>query len=136
VSYQDALLVALCYGWIDGQKRPFDATHWLQRFTPRSPRSRWSKRNTDLAEQLIARGAMQPGGAARGRVGEARRPVGGRPRRASAPRRRGMGSGAVDDARVCRAPAGSGAARPLAAEGATVRPARHLGRARRRSRRS
>ena len=62
VSYQDALEAALCYGWIDGQKRPFDAAHWLQRFTPRSPRSRWSKRNTELAEQLIAQGAMRPAG--------------------------------------------------------------------------
>ena len=62
VSYQDALEAALCYGWIDGQKRPFDATYWLQRFTPRSPRSRWSKRNTDLAERLIAQGKMRPAG--------------------------------------------------------------------------
>ena len=62
VSYQDALQVALCFGWIDGQKRPLDTTHWLQRFTPRSPRSRWSKRNTELAEQLIAQGAMRPAG--------------------------------------------------------------------------
>ena len=62
VSYQDALEAALCYGWIDGQKRPFDAAHWLQRFTPRSKRSRWSKRNTELAEQLSVRGAMRPAG--------------------------------------------------------------------------
>ncbi len=62
VSYQEALKAALCYGWIDGQKRPFDAVYWLQRFTPRAPRSRWSKRNTDLAEQLIAEGAMHPAG--------------------------------------------------------------------------
>ena len=62
VSYQDAVEAALCYGWIDGQKRPFDDAHWLQRFTPRSPRSRWSKRNTDLAERLIAQGRMRPAG--------------------------------------------------------------------------
>ena len=62
MSYPDALAAALCYGWIDGQKRPFDAAHWLQRFTPRSPRSRWSKRNTELAEQLIVQGAMRPAG--------------------------------------------------------------------------
>jgi uncharacterized protein YdeI (YjbR/CyaY-like superfamily) len=62
VTYQDALRAALCYGWIDGQKRPFDAAHWLQRFSPRSPRSRWSKRNTELAEQLTAQGAMRPAG--------------------------------------------------------------------------
>jgi uncharacterized protein YdeI (YjbR/CyaY-like superfamily) len=62
VSYQDALLVALCFGWIDGQKRPLDDHHWLQRFTPRRPRGRWSKRNTELAERLIADGHMRPAG--------------------------------------------------------------------------
>jgi uncharacterized protein YdeI (YjbR/CyaY-like superfamily) len=62
VSYQDALEAALCYGWIDGQKRPSDAAHWLQRFTPRSAHSRWSKRNTELAERLIADGVMRPAG--------------------------------------------------------------------------
>ena len=62
MSYQDALEAALCFGWIDGQKRPFDAAHWLQRFTPRSKRSRWSKRNTELAEQLSVQGAMRPAG--------------------------------------------------------------------------
>jgi uncharacterized protein YdeI (YjbR/CyaY-like superfamily) len=62
VSYQDALGAALCFGWIDGQKRSLDDAHWLQRFTPRSPRSRWSKRNTDLAEKLEMQGAMRPAG--------------------------------------------------------------------------
>ncbi len=62
VSYQEALEAALCFGWIDGQKRSLDDAHWLQRFTPRSARSRWSKRNTDLAEKLEMQGAMRPAG--------------------------------------------------------------------------
>jgi len=64
VTYQEALNVALCYGWIDGQKGSFDDTWWLQRFTPRGPRSRWSKINCAKAEGLIASGAMQPAGLA------------------------------------------------------------------------
>jgi uncharacterized protein YdeI (YjbR/CyaY-like superfamily) len=62
VSYADALEVALCYGWIDGQKRKLDDAHWLQRFTPRKPRSRWSRINRDKASALIERGEMQPAG--------------------------------------------------------------------------
>jgi len=62
VSYAEALEVALCYGWIDGQKRPLDDRFWLQRFTPRNPRSRWSKRNRTLVERLIANGEMAPAG--------------------------------------------------------------------------
>ena len=62
VSYADALDVALCHGWIDGQKRPLDERFWLQRFTPRTARSRWSKRNRARAEQLIAGGEMAPAG--------------------------------------------------------------------------
>jgi uncharacterized protein YdeI (YjbR/CyaY-like superfamily) len=62
VSYAEALDVALCHGWIDGQKRPLDDRFWLQRFTPRTPRSRWSKRNRALAERLIATGEMAPAG--------------------------------------------------------------------------
>jgi uncharacterized protein YdeI (YjbR/CyaY-like superfamily) len=62
VSYDDALEVALCHGWIDGQKRPLDDRFWLQRFTPRSARSRWSKRNRGIAERLIGAGEMAPGG--------------------------------------------------------------------------
>src|SRR6476646_2798748 len=63
VNYQEALDVALCYGWIDGQKRPFDERTWLQRFTPRGPRSIWSKINTK-AESLIKNGRMQAAGLA------------------------------------------------------------------------
>jgi uncharacterized protein YdeI (YjbR/CyaY-like superfamily) len=62
VTYQQALEVALAYGWIDGQKAALDDRHWLQRFTPRRPRSRWSKRNRELATRLIERGEMKPAG--------------------------------------------------------------------------
>ena len=61
VSYADALEVALCYGWIDGQKRG-GSPYWLQRFTPRRPRSIWSKVNRQKALALIAAGRMQPAG--------------------------------------------------------------------------
>ncbi len=64
VDYAQALEVALCYGWIDGQKDKFDEAYWLQRFTPRGPRSKWSKINRDKAEALVANGAMQPAGQA------------------------------------------------------------------------
>ncbi len=62
VSYEEALDVALCYGWIDGQKKGFDDKFWLQKFTPRGPKSIWSKINTEKAERLIASGEMQPAG--------------------------------------------------------------------------
>jgi uncharacterized protein YdeI (YjbR/CyaY-like superfamily) len=61
-TYDEALEVALCYGWIDGQKRGFDETAWLQKFTPRSPKSIWSKINREKAERLIASGDMKPAG--------------------------------------------------------------------------
>ena len=64
VSYSDALDVALCHGWIDGQKDRLDERFWLQRFTPRKPRSRWSKRNRERAEALIAGGEMAAAGMA------------------------------------------------------------------------
>ena len=63
-TYQEALDVALCYGWIDGQKRPLDDRTWLQRFTPRGPRSIWSKINTGKADALIKSGRMRPAGLA------------------------------------------------------------------------
>ena len=62
VSHQEALRVALCFGWIDAQGAPLDEMYWLQRFTPRRPRGRWSKRNTEIAERLIAEGRMRPAG--------------------------------------------------------------------------
>ncbi len=62
VSYAQALEVALCHGWIDGQRKGFDAQYFLQRFTPRRPRSLWSKINIGHVERLAAAGRMQPGG--------------------------------------------------------------------------
>lgn len=62
VSYPEALDAALCYGWIDGQKGRFDDAYWLQRFTPRRPRSRWSKVNREKATRLIESGEMKPSG--------------------------------------------------------------------------
>lgn len=62
VYYQEALLVALCYGWIDGQAKTFDEEYYLQKFTPRTKRSMWSKRNIGLVEQLIKDKKMQPAG--------------------------------------------------------------------------
>ena len=62
VSYADALEVALCYGWIDGQKGKLDERYWLQRFTPRRTRSVWSRVNRDKALDLIARDQMRPAG--------------------------------------------------------------------------
>jgi uncharacterized protein YdeI (YjbR/CyaY-like superfamily) len=64
VSYADALEVALCHGWIDGQKAAFDDSYWLQRFTPRKPRSRWSKLNCEAALRLVEAGEMRPAGLA------------------------------------------------------------------------
>ncbi len=62
VSYAEAIDVALCYGWIDGQKKSDSEQHWLQRFTPRKGRSIWSKINRQKALSLIARGEMKPAG--------------------------------------------------------------------------
>ena len=62
VSYAEALEAALCHGWIDGQKQARDSEAWLQKFTPRGPRSIWSKINKEKAEQLIASGRMTPAG--------------------------------------------------------------------------
>lgn len=64
VTYAEALEIALCFGWIDGQRRGHDATWFLQRFTPRKPRGRWSKINTRHVERLIAAGRMRPAGLA------------------------------------------------------------------------
>jgi uncharacterized protein YdeI (YjbR/CyaY-like superfamily) len=62
VSYAEALDSALCYGWIDGQKAAFDDQYWLQKFTPRTAKSIWSKVNCSKAEALIAEGKMQSAG--------------------------------------------------------------------------
>ena len=62
VTYAEALDQALCFGWIDGLKKPYDKQSWLQRFTPRRPNSSWSKINTQHAERLIQSGAMAAAG--------------------------------------------------------------------------
>jgi uncharacterized protein YdeI (YjbR/CyaY-like superfamily) len=62
ITYEEALDVALCYGWIDAQKKGFDDQFWLQKFTPRGSKSIWSKVNTEKAEKLIASGEMQSSG--------------------------------------------------------------------------
>jgi uncharacterized protein YdeI (YjbR/CyaY-like superfamily) len=62
VTYQEALDIALCYGWIDGQKRPESEHFWLQRFLPRSKKSIWSKINRAKALTLIANGEMESAG--------------------------------------------------------------------------
>ena len=62
VTYAEALDVALCYGWIDGQKKPYDAASWLQKFTPRRPKSIWSKKNREHIERLEKSGMMKAAG--------------------------------------------------------------------------
>ncbi len=62
VTYPEAVEIALCWGWIDGQKKGLDEQHFLQRFTPRRARSIWSKVNVDKVEALIAAGRMQAPG--------------------------------------------------------------------------
>lgn len=61
-TYDEALDAALCFGWIDGQKKSVDDTHWLQRFSPRRAGSKWSKVNRQKAEILIERGRMSESG--------------------------------------------------------------------------
>jgi uncharacterized protein YdeI (YjbR/CyaY-like superfamily) len=64
VNHAEALEAALCYGWIDGQRAPHDESFFLQRFTPRRPRSKWSQVNRDKVTKLIAEGRMKPAGLA------------------------------------------------------------------------
>jgi uncharacterized protein YdeI (YjbR/CyaY-like superfamily) len=64
ISYAQALEVALCWGWIDGQKQAYDERYFLQKFTPRRARSVWSKINVAKAEALIRAGKMRPAGLA------------------------------------------------------------------------
>jgi uncharacterized protein YdeI (YjbR/CyaY-like superfamily) len=64
VTWEEAVIEALAWGWIDGVKRTLDAQSWVQRFTPRRARSGWSQRNRDHAERLIAAGRMMPPGLA------------------------------------------------------------------------
>lgn len=62
ITYHEALDVALCFGWIDGQKQSYDNQAWLQKFTPRRDRSIWSKVNIGHVERLIVEGRMRPAG--------------------------------------------------------------------------
>lgn len=62
ITYAEALDIALCYGWIDGHVKSFDAHSWIHKFTPRRTKSNWSKRNTDHAARLIKTGHMTPAG--------------------------------------------------------------------------
>src|SRR4051812_242926 len=77
VTYGEALQLALCFGWIDSQKRGFDDQHFLQRFTPRRPRGRWSRINREKAEVLIEAGEKRPAGRAEGEAAETDRRPGG-----------------------------------------------------------
>jgi uncharacterized protein YdeI (YjbR/CyaY-like superfamily) len=62
ITYAEALDVALCYGWIDGQKKTYDAESWLQKFTPRTRKSIWSKRNREHVDRLSKSGKMEAAG--------------------------------------------------------------------------
>jgi uncharacterized protein YdeI (YjbR/CyaY-like superfamily) len=70
VSYAQALDGALCFGWIDGQKGAYDEAFWLQRFTRRGPRSKWSQVNREHATRLIEQSRMQPAGLAQVRAAQ------------------------------------------------------------------
>ncbi|MEP6465275.1 MAG: YdeI/OmpD-associated family protein, partial [Parafilimonas sp.] len=62
VTYAEALDIALCYGWIDGQKNIYDEQYWLQKFVPRQAKSIWSKKNIEHTERLIKEDKMQQAG--------------------------------------------------------------------------
>jgi uncharacterized protein YdeI (YjbR/CyaY-like superfamily) len=64
IRHPEAIDVALCFGWIDSRREGLDERYFLQRFTPRRPRSPWSRINRDKAERLIAEGRMRPAGLA------------------------------------------------------------------------
>ena len=64
VTKAEAIDAALCFGWIDGQLDKYDEAHWLTRFTPRKPRSKWSQVNRKRAEELLAAGRVRPQGLA------------------------------------------------------------------------
>jgi uncharacterized protein YdeI (YjbR/CyaY-like superfamily) len=64
VTHAEALEVALCFGWIDGQRKALDDSYFLQKFTPRTRKSTWSRINRESAERLVAAGRMRPAGLA------------------------------------------------------------------------
>jgi uncharacterized protein YdeI (YjbR/CyaY-like superfamily) len=71
VTIAEALDVALCYGWIDSQRRAYDGDHYLQRYSPRRPGSAWSRVNVKKVEALIAAGRMRAPGLAAVRAARA-----------------------------------------------------------------
>jgi uncharacterized protein YdeI (YjbR/CyaY-like superfamily) len=71
VHYPEVLNTAICFGWIDAVRRPLDDTYFLQRFTPRGPRSKWSQVNRDKAQALTAAGRMHPAGHAQVQAAQA-----------------------------------------------------------------
>lgn len=71
VHYPEVLDTAICFGWIDAVRRPLDDTYFLQRFTPRGPRSRWSQVNRDKAQALTGAGRMRPAGHAQVKAAQA-----------------------------------------------------------------
>ena len=62
INHAEALDEALCFGWIDGQLKKFDAESWLQKFTPRRPKSIWSKKNAERSEELMLEKRMKSAG--------------------------------------------------------------------------
>lgn len=62
VDWTDCVVACIAWGWIDGQRKSLDAVSFLQRMTPRRPKSNWSKKNIEHAERLVAQGRMQPSG--------------------------------------------------------------------------
>jgi uncharacterized protein YdeI (YjbR/CyaY-like superfamily) len=71
VTVADALDAALCYGWIDSHRKGLDERHFLQKYSPRRPRSSWSRVNVDKVEALLAAGRMEPAGLEQVRVAQA-----------------------------------------------------------------
>jgi uncharacterized protein YdeI (YjbR/CyaY-like superfamily) len=93
VRHPEPVEIALCFGWIDGRREALDERYFLQRFTPRRPRSKWSRINRGSAERLIAEGRMRSAGFAE--VEERRRTAAGKPpttARIAAPEPDQMGS--------------------------------------------
>jgi uncharacterized protein YdeI (YjbR/CyaY-like superfamily) len=64
VTWEDCVIAAIAWGWIDGQKKSLDELSYLQRLTPRRAKSNWSKKNCDHAERLIKQGLIWPSGLA------------------------------------------------------------------------
>jgi uncharacterized protein YdeI (YjbR/CyaY-like superfamily) len=75
VTYPEALEEAVCYGWIDGIVGRRDERTYFQRFSPRRPKSSWTKGNMELAERLIAEGRMEPAGSEAYQRGSAQKPA-------------------------------------------------------------